>query len=370
MANYHLIFLIIISSIFCLQSTADGSGSVYFLDSSINNYFHSPSSSQSKSMSLPEVGAAISVLLGFAPPSTLSSESSEKLNEVLTANPFNRPHAVFLLEINGFGDKLPDLGSDSDIFSSALKNEVVIEDAEIQLSDEDELSLVSLNDPLSADMEFTDQDLTNFASWLDGSYVTASEPLTGELTVSLANDVQLELHMSKKADREFIRSIIYLIHNVQRAVQLHEDLPESTPAELIKGQFDGFKAFQEHYGTNDIVQKGAELLVTSVSKIYDSLQARYKGQIVGVVTFNGSPAKESDTVLPVKFTTRPSSRMLEEVEGSHDAAILIVEVLLVRRTLAWITGIILLISTLMGTWFLLYMPITKDTLLYSNVKLD
>ena len=31
-------------------------------------------------------------------------------------------------------DKLPELGSDSDVFSSALKNEVVIEDAEIQLS--------------------------------------------------------------------------------------------------------------------------------------------------------------------------------------------------------------------------------------------
>lgn len=79
------------------------------------------------------------------------------------------------------------------------------------------------------------------------------------------------------------------------------------------------------------------------------------GQIVGVVTFNGSPAKESDTVLPVKFTARPSSRLLEEVEGSHDAAILIAEVLLVRRTLAWITGIILLIATLMGVNFLDYL---------------
>ena len=39
---------------------------------------------QSKSMSLPEVGAAISVLLGFAPPSTLSSESSEKVIVLLT----------------------------------------------------------------------------------------------------------------------------------------------------------------------------------------------------------------------------------------------------------------------------------------------
>ncbi|XP_071706484.1 uncharacterized protein [Rutidosis leptorrhynchoides] len=322
-------------------------------------------------MSLLEVGAAISVLLGFEPPSTLSYASSEKLNEVLMANPFIRPHAVFLLEINGFGDKQLEVGSD-DVFSSALKSEVVTEDAEIQLSDEDDVSLVSLNEPLSADMEFTDKDLTDFASWLGGSYVNvASEPLTGELTVPLANDVQLKLHMSKKADQEFTKSIISLIRNVERAVQLHEDLAGRSPmpAELIKGRFDGFKAFQEHYGTNDIVQRGAELLVTSVSKIYDFLQRTYEGQIVGVVVFNGSPAEESDMMLSVKYTTRPSPRWLEEKEGSRDS-VLIAEVLLVRRTLAWITGIILLISTLMGVWFLLYMPITRDTLLYSNVKLD
>nr|XP_043634452.1 uncharacterized protein LOC122605560 [Erigeron canadensis] len=369
-SRFSLILLLIISSILFLQSSADGSGSVYFLDSSTHHYFQSPSS-EPKSMSLPEVGAAISVLLGFAPPSTLSSMSSEKLNEVLVANPFNRPYAVFSLEINRFGDKHPELGSD--LFSKALKREVTIEDAEIQLSDENELSLVSLNEPVTADMELSDADLTDFASWLGGTYLnTAPEPLTGELTVPLANGVQIKLHMSKKADREFTRSLIALNQNVWRAVTLHEDLAGSipTPAELIEGRFDGLKAFEEHYGTDDIVQEGAELLVTALSKIYDSLKTLYKGQLVGVVIFNRSPAKESDTMLTVKFTMRPTSRLLEEKEGSHDASLLIAEVLLVRRTLAWITGIIFLISTLMGTWFLLYMPLTRDTLLYSNVKLD
>lgn len=90
---------------------------------------------QPKSLLLPDVGAAVSILLGFAPPSTLSSESSDKvmiviyysinfsglvflllefprsvldnsllilqLNEVLMPNPFNRPRAVFMLEIDG-----------------------------------------------------------------------------------------------------------------------------------------------------------------------------------------------------------------------------------------------------------------------------
>ena len=73
-------------------------------------------------------------------------------------------------------------------------------------------------------------------------------------------------------------------------------------------------------------------------------------------------------MLPVKFTARPSSRLLEEVEGSHDAAILIAEVLLVRRTLAWITGIILLIATLMGVNFFDYLSLHSFSysFLYSN----
>ncbi|KAL8240206.1 hypothetical protein R6Q59_013561 [Mikania micrantha] len=393
------VILLIASSILCLQSRADGTGSVYFLDSSTRNYFQSRSS-ESKFISITEVGAAVSVLLGFAPPSTLSSASSEKLNEVLMANPFNRPHAVFLLEISGFGDEQPGLGTDSDVFSKALKHEIAIGDAGIQLfgityffsyvsikqvvyindlfffvcilAEEDELSLVSLNKPFPVDMEFSDTDLTNFASLFGGSYVNSElESLSGELTIPLANDAQLKLYLSKKADREFTTSIISLIHNVQRAIQVHEDL-DGSPAELINGRFDGFKAFQEHYGTDDIVQKGSELLVKAVSKIYDSLQTTYNGELVGIVSSTRSSAEESDMMLNIKMATRASPRWLEEKdEGSHDAShALIAEVLLVRRTLAWITGIILVIATLMGIWFLMYMPLTRDTLLYSNVKLD
>ncbi|KAM0038180.1 hypothetical protein Hdeb2414_s0013g00411821 [Helianthus debilis subsp. tardiflorus] len=359
------LILLITSSILCIQPRADGTDSVYFLDSSSHSYFR-PRSSPSKSMSLPEVGAAVSVLLGFAPPSTLSSASSEKLNEVLLPNPFNRPHAVFFLEITGFRDMQPELGFKSNIFSKAFKSEVAIGTAEIQFSDEDELTLFSLNKPLPEDL--TDNDITNFASWLGGSYVnTAPEPLSGELTIPLANDVQLKLHMSKNADREFITSIISLFHYVRELTAAPMCSPENMPAELMKGRFDGFKDFQYHYGTDDIVQKGAELLVTSVSKMYDYLR-RSQGRIVGVVVFIDSPAKESDTMPTLNFT-KASPRRLEEKEGSRDAA-LIAEMLLVRRTLAWLTSIILIIATLMGVWFLMYMPLTRDTLLYSNVKLD
>ncbi|KAG1360585.1 hypothetical protein COCNU_09G000480 [Cocos nucifera] len=56
---------------------------------------------RTNSMSLYEVAAATSVLLGFAPPSSLPSDSSYKLNEVLSSNPFDRPHAVMILEVRG-----------------------------------------------------------------------------------------------------------------------------------------------------------------------------------------------------------------------------------------------------------------------------
>lgn len=78
-------------------------------------------------MLLYEVAATISVLLGFAPPSSLPADSSYKvhseanlfilnfvtvklwhfgplhsqLNEVLAPNPFDRPHAVMILEVSG-----------------------------------------------------------------------------------------------------------------------------------------------------------------------------------------------------------------------------------------------------------------------------
>ncbi|KAF5736653.1 hypothetical protein HS088_TW14G00801 [Tripterygium wilfordii] len=105
-----------------------------------------------------------------------------------------------------------------------------------------------------------------------------------------------------------------------------------------------------------------------VSKVFDSLQSAYKGEIVGVVLLSGTPPLESETMLNVMFTSRPSARWLVESKESTNSTI--AEVVLVRQTLAWLTGIILIIATLLGIHFLLNMPLTRDTLLYSNVKLD
>ncbi|XP_023928773.1 uncharacterized protein LOC112040103 [Quercus suber] len=368
-----IFYLFVLSFLLCSQSRAEDTASVFFIDSSTRQFLRTPSSNdvvQPDSMLPSEVGAAVSVLLGFSPPLTLSADGSSKLNEVLKPNPFDRPHAVFILEVQGTDPKLV-VNSNNAMFSSASERKVSFgleKAADIQLPDENKVSVLSLDEPLA---DYTDKEIGEFASWMDGSYIADSlEPLNGDLTIPLADGANMNLHMSKKADRDFIVSLLSLIRNFRRAVELHEDLAQSmqSPAELITGCFDGFKALSEQYGSDGVSKHGVDLLVATLSKIFDSFQEAYKGQIVGVIFFHGTPPTESGKLLNVMYTSQPSARWLVETEGSHSE--FDPQVVLVRWTLAWLTGIILLISTFIGVYFLLNMPITKDTLLYSNVKLD
>ncbi|KAJ6307589.1 hypothetical protein OIU76_017395 [Salix suchowensis] len=360
--------LIVIFSLLFSLAKAETAGSVFFIDSQTRQYLRTPSPNDVvQSMSVREVGAAVSVLLGFAPSDALSAASSSKLNEVLMPNPFNRPRAVFMLEVTG---EIPFVVEQANaMFNGAFMTKIVLgsDKAGIQLPGE-EVSVISIDEELA---DFTDKEISDFASWLGGSYaVDPLEALNGELAIPLASGATMSLHMSKKANREFIASLLALFHNSRRAVEMHEDLSQSTqpPAELVKGCFDGLKALGEHYGPEGAAQKGLELLLITLSKMFDSLQAAYKGQIAGVIFLNTSPASESETMLNVILTSRPSARWLEETKTPSTGTI--IEVALVRMTLAWITGIVLVIATLLGIYYLLNMPITRDTLLYSNVKLD
>lgn len=93
----------------------------------------------------------------------------------------------------------------------------------------------------------------------------------------------------------------------------------------------------------------------------------WAGQIVGVVFFNETPSPQSESVLNLMYTSRPSPRMLAETEGSRNATLAAAEVLLVRRTLAWLTGIILIIATLFGVR--LYVSNDLETVLHLKNKI-
>ncbi|KAM7261539.1 hypothetical protein ACFE04_008906 [Oxalis oulophora] len=352
---------LIIASLICYVAAkveATTTGSVYFIDSTNQRYFRVPSSNhETESMSISEVGGAISVLLGFAPPSTLSAAGSSKLNELLVPNPFDKPRAVFSLEVTGVDDS--DLLGHS-FFNNGMKRDVILgsDKSDIQLPGKDEVSVISLDEPV---VEFTNKELSDLASWLDGSYnADAAEPV---LTLPLANDNNLDLYMSKDVDRKFAASIISLVRNIRNAMAMHEDLSQSVegPAELVMGSFEGIKSLREQYGT-EAAQKGLELLIAALSKAFDSLQAAYKGQIVGVVLCNRSSQEESGKMLSVTLASRPSPRWLAEKTTSPEAAI--VEVILVRRTLAWLTGIILLIATILGAFEDIAIWVNSERLCY------
>ncbi|KAJ0035618.1 hypothetical protein Pint_25387 [Pistacia integerrima] len=292
--------LVIISSFLFYQSKAEATGSVFFIDNPQHQYLRTPSQNdvfQSQSMLLSEVGAAVSVLLGFAPPATLAADGSSKLNEVLVPNPFNRPRAVLMLEVRGVADPKLVVDLDSTRLFDAFNSKVILgsNKADIQLPDEDEVSVVFLDEQLA---DHSEKEIHELASWLGGSYVAdASEPLNGELTIPVANGVNVNLHMSKvffrmhnfeshfsslqKAERDFAFSLLALCRNIKRAMGVHEGLAQSKqrPAELMMGFFDGIKALQEQYGPEGVGQQGMRLLLATLSKIFDSLQTSYEGNM-------------------------------------------------------------------------------------------
>ncbi|CAA2990269.1 uncharacterized protein LOC111371580 [Olea europaea subsp. europaea] len=72
---------------------------------------HSQLSLKTNSRALLEDGAVAAVLLGFAPPSTLLSASSSKLNEVPMPNPFHRPQFGFMIDVTRVEDSQLMVGS-------------------------------------------------------------------------------------------------------------------------------------------------------------------------------------------------------------------------------------------------------------------
>ncbi|XP_039122022.1 uncharacterized protein LOC120258632 [Dioscorea cayenensis subsp. rotundata] len=371
--------LVILASIICLEARVASSRSVVFFDGSQHRYIRSnPSDGERKmsSISAQEVAATVSVLLGFAPSPLLDAKSSSKLNEILLPSPFDRPRAVFAMEVRGTEDSLLSTDHLNSLSGNTLSTEVHGSSiAAIELPGDAEISVVPLDESISVDCDASCLgkefhilvSMLHVLSGLGGSFVGSAESFDGELKVPLASGATLSLQLTKKADLKFVLSVASLVRNIKNAVKIHEDISQSSvnPAELLFGRFMGIEALKEEYGPGNVVDQGVELLQTILIKLFDLLQKSYGGKIAGVILCDKETYPDSKAMLELSFSPR-TSRLLEE--DSLDVSKR--EVLLVRRSLAWITGVILLVSTFIGIYLLLNMPLTRDTLLYSNVKLD
>uniref|UniRef100_A0A453SP31 Uncharacterized protein n=1 Tax=Aegilops tauschii subsp. strangulata TaxID=200361 RepID=A0A453SP31_AEGTS len=92
------------------------------------------------------------------------------------------------------------------------------------------------------------------------------------------------------------------------------------------------------------------------------------GKIVGLVISTKEASTSLASIIDAPSSLHISRRLAEASKTNATASI--AAIYLVRLSLAWITGIIFLVSTLIGICLLMNMPLTRDTLLYSNVKMD
>jgi len=324
-------------------------------------------------MTQSDVASTVSVLLGFAPSSTNPSVSSSKLDGLLLPNPFDRPRGVFMLDARGIDQELlseldlPKLG-----LGAYSYRQLVAESSHTAVElPEDEVILESLNEASGdeCDAHCIEQELVDLASWLGGSYTVVEQLLQGKFSIPLSKGSFLNLDLLKRADQIFAKELVSLRRNIRWVVSMH-DLAEGSPdpALLLMGSFVGVQALREHYGQDDISREGLELFLNVAAKLLDSLQLSYGGQFVGVVVMNGNAVPATEGMFDVKLSSRTSRWLTEKFLAESNSTT--AEVKLARRALAWSTAIILLIATLMGVYYLFNMPLTRDTLLYSNVKLD
>uniref|UniRef100_A0A0E0AZ53 DUF7794 domain-containing protein n=1 Tax=Oryza glumipatula TaxID=40148 RepID=A0A0E0AZ53_9ORYZ len=391
----HLPAILLLSSALLLalasaSASAAAPALAAFVDAASRRYLRDQQHhDQAASMSLDQVSAAVSVLLGFAPPPSLPAQSSSKLDKLLLPNPFDRPRAVFLLQIDGFHGMsvlfhfiictysfsasidvslhhmsafVESITSEAgSIFKTTIDG---LSDSATGLTDKDDLVIVHSDESPAVDSgsEYFDSDLTDLANWLGGSY----EKVDGKLIIPLESGESLTLLITKEADMEFASSLISLRKTIKRGIQVHEDFSGGvmSPAELLVCHFKGIKALEEEYGSTEIVKQGTDVVRTAVTKAFDLLRGAYNGKIVGLVI----STKEASPSLVGPASSLHISRWLKETSQTNTT--IASSEILVRKSLAWITGIILLVSTLIGVCLLMNMPLTRDTLLYSNVKID
>lgn len=123
-----------------------------------------------------------------------------------------------------------------------------------------------------------DKELSDFASWLSGSYVS------GEPTISFENKADLRFQLIKKVDTDFVPYLISLMYNVQRVVKIHQDWSGGVRhlSEQKTGRCDGFKSPKGYYRGAGVAQV-VRLLTTMILRMFETLNAVYQVQIVAAL---------------------------------------------------------------------------------------
>lgn len=331
-------------------------GSVSFLESTPGSYLRIASSNsiQGGVFSYADVSAATAVLLGSAPPSSISDESASKLNELLVPNPFHRPHAVLLLTLEQIKPGGP-RGNIGTIL--AQHRELQLETTRGTLLLPEDATLLSLNMTLQ-ESAVTDRELQELALFLGGSYETSKEPSKGVMSLGLPDGDMLTLDFEKEEHQALAFELFSIFQHVKDAAATLD----KRSGGLVVGALTVTKGLYEEPDSSITLREASDLLHVVVMKVFAYLDTALNGGLVGVIVH------AQEQILDMSFTWGPSRLRL--LQTSSDTITAAVAEILTETIIAYITGILFIVALIIGTCFLFKMPLTRDTLLYSGVKLD
>lgn len=335
-------------------------GSVTFFEGRPGTYLRRVSydTLQERTFSSEDVSATVAVLLGLSPPSSISQESASKLNDLLTPDPFHRPQGVLVLTV-----KQVETGEIIG-FSSAPYRQLAPENGQALLAIPDDIGVSLLNSSFNEELESTDVDLQlhELASFLGGSFESGTDLLKGELTVHTQNDDVLSLDLSKKADRMLALEVVAMFQSIKESVAAQDHHNKQLPRGLFFGTIASTEILYKDFDGSITAEQASHLLLLFARKMFNYINSAYNGSLVGVIL------NAEEDILDLKITMGPSRLLLLAASSTTDTAT--VAAALTEKIITYTTALILLVALIIGTCFLFKMPVTRDTLLYSGVKLD
>ncbi|KAJ7535263.1 hypothetical protein O6H91_12G025600 [Diphasiastrum complanatum] len=348
---------------------ASGSGSVLFLEGGTHKFLRPAvkgSDFQASTFSGSDVWSAVAVLLGIAPPLSMSTSSATKLDKLLFPDPFHRPRSVLALALptlhkDVLKESLPNILG----MSSYKLHPLTVDDRETtKVSGNDVRVKFLTTDDSHDNPDLLEHELDDLARILGGKYVDLGE---GHVSIPLPTGSEYKLFLSKKGDRDLVLELINLVRSLKESLDAWKGLAQVSQihSDLFLGTLRGVKISNELAG-GSLELQASEIFLFLVSKIVLAMETSYEGKFVAVLVMPMETAKDSvEDILGIDLLQRTTRSLVEESSDTSDK----VEKL-TRNALTTVTALILIVAALLGSYFLFSMPLTRDTLLYSGAKLD
>eukprot|EP00249_Psilotum_nudum_P009656 c22071_g1_i2 orf=360-1493(+) len=351
---------------------ANGIGSIVFMEGKPGQYLRgNPWSTelQETIFSKADIFATVSVLLGVEPPSSIDQDCADKLDKLLSPDPFNRPHVIWLLTVGGLETDFMNNGACFGI-NSIQQHKFSPEDSNptLRFPDDVKLHLLQNSEENEVHSIGAEQKLKQLSLFLGGSYQQGKDLVQGTITVPLPSGAMATFDLSKEADQTFALELSSFFQSVTKAAILYEGRDLQNSAEIFVATFSGIEGLRRANTSTATTLHASELLKCMIGKLFSYMEQACNGHLVGVIAVPSfSIQKPVQEIFDIKLSLR-YVRRLDELSSSNYTTI--IAEALAEKIIAYFTGILLVLAVIIGSCYLFKMPLTRDTLLYSGAKLD